>query len=136
MNNLFSAVKSQDNANTKYTTAKQLLSTINGDAYERTLPYMMGTNSSGSQWQQDLPKTLDYFKLATLNNMKVLGHTKNTFYVENGKIFSKIGVNQAREMAESMTISMQLQAKLQGRDQDKIKDEDANVYLNHMLGAK
>ena len=35
-----------------------------------------------------------------------------------------------------MTISMQLQAKLQGRDQDKIKDEDANVYLNHMLGAK
>lgn len=134
MNNLFSTVKSQDNANTKYTTAKQLLSTINGDAYERTLPYMMGTNSSGSQWQQDLPETLEYFRLATHNNMKILGHTKNTFYVQDGRILSKVGVNQAREMAESMTITMQLLAKVQNND--KLKDEDANEFLDKMLGAK
>ena len=134
MNNLFSTVKSQDNANTKYTTAKQLLSTINGDAYERTLPYMMGKNSSGSQWQQDLPETLEYFRSATHNNMKILGHTKNTFYVQDGRILSKVGVNQAREMAESMTINMQLLAKVQGND--KLKDEDANEFLDKMLGAK
>ena len=134
MNNLFSTVKSQDNANTKYTTAKQLLSTINGDAYKRTLPYMMGINSSGSQWQQDLPETLDYFRSATHNNMKILGHTKNTFYVQDGRILSKVGVNQAREMAESMTITMQLLAKVQGND--KLKDEDANEFLDKMLGAK
>lgn len=134
MNNMFSTSKTQTNANKKYTVSKKLLATINGDAYKRTLPYMLGVNSSGSQWVEDLPNELAYFESATLDNMTILKHKKEDYYVSDGRIFSRLGVQQGRDMADSMNIAMELQGKRNNKD--KFSDEDANSYLNYMFDVE
>ena len=135
LNNIFSTVKNQKNPNEKYTVAKKLLSTINGEDYDKTLPYMMGstmnTESSGSEWQEDVGDTINYFELATRDNIRALNHTKDMYFIRNNRIYSKVGTNQAREMAESMNIAMELRAKIAGVD--SLKEEDVQRYLDSRM---